>query len=376
MTATLNGLWGPQLRPSTLGKPEANPQSSLSYCFLICENLSSAQLSQRGHSPATPPGPGSGKGAAGPVGPLCSAQSGAQAAEQDSNPGLAAHRPRPSGKVREPQPTLLGGETERCLSPRTGPARTISTKAGRAVQLEAEPGKVTFRARELSPPPERETAWRCRPASPPFWGDSSADPTRAVGGRAPSLLPVRCYGQGGARLPGALGAWRGLTNKKRKEDYELLPLCTVWGPGVTVQGWVSPRWWPTPHSPANAPKPPACCAAASGPKRWPQGCQGGQGVRWGGLVCLSQPREPSVREADESLREARKGLRKEGGRERGGLLGGVSGRRPGSLSDGGSGMEAGGAGRRQAGSAHLRSIHIADVTWFCLRPVGHSGKAG
>ena len=96
----------------------------------------------------------------------------------------------------------------------------------------------------------------------------------------------------------------------------------------------------------------------------------------GGLVCLSQPREPSVREADESLRKAQKGLRKEGGRERGGLLGGVSRRRPGSLSDGGSGMEAGGAGRRQAGRAHLRSIHIADVTWFCLRPVGHSGKAG
>lgn len=199
MTATLNGLWGPQLRPSTLGKPEANPQSSVSLSVRI-----SAQLSQGGHSPATPPGPGSGKGAAGPVGPLCSTQSGAQAAEQDWNPGLAAHRPRPSGKVREPQPTSLGGETERCLSPRTGPARTISTKAGRAVQLEAEPGKVTFRAHELSPPPERETAWRCRPASPPFWGDSSADPTRAVGGRAPGLSarevlwPRRCPSARGA----------------------------------------------------------------------------------------------------------------------------------------------------------------------------------
>lgn len=174
--------------------------------------------------------------------------------------------------------------------------------------------------------------------------------------------------------PGALGAWRGLTSKKSKEDYELPPLCTVWGPGVWVRGRASPRWWPTPHSPANAPKPPACCAAVSGPKRRPRGCQGGRGGR--GLVCMSPPSKPSVREAEESSRKARKGLREEGGRERGGLLGGVSGRRPGSLSDGGSGMEAGGAGRRQAGRAHLRSIHIADVTWFCLRPVGHSGKAG
>lgn len=29
-----------------------------------------------------------------------------------------------------------------------------------------------------------------------------------------------------------------------------------------------------------------------------------------------------------------------------------------------------GAGRRQAGRAHLQSIHIADITRFCLRPSG------
>lgn len=117
--------------------------------------------------------------------------------------------------------------------------------------------------------------------------------------------------------PGALGAWRGLA-KKRKEDYELLPLCNVWGPGVWVQGRTSPRQWPTPHSPANAPQPPACCAAVSGPKGGLGGAREDEGWgRGGGLVCLSQPREPSVREADESLREAQKGLRKEGGREEG-----------------------------------------------------------
>lgn len=60
MTATLNGLWGPQLRPSTLGKPEANPQSSLSYCFLICENLSSAQ--PRGPQPCYTSGAGKREG--------------------------------------------------------------------------------------------------------------------------------------------------------------------------------------------------------------------------------------------------------------------------------------------------------------------------
>ena len=182
MMVLLYRLWGPQLRPSTLGKPGANPQSSLSCCFLICENLSLAQ--PREPQPATPPG--ARKGVARLVGPLCSTRSGAQAAEWDLNMGLATHHPRPSGKktLGEPQPTSLGGETERCFSPRTGPARTIGTKAGRAVGLEAAPGKVTFRARELSPPPEREMAWRYRPASPPFWGDSSADPTRPVGGRA------------------------------------------------------------------------------------------------------------------------------------------------------------------------------------------------
>lgn len=42
----------------------------------------------------------------------------------------------------------------------------------------------------------------------------------------------------------------------------------------------------------------------------------------------------------------------------------MSRRRPGSRSDGCSGTEAGGRAGRQAGSAHLRPIHIADVTWW------------
>lgn len=33
-------------------------------------------------------------------------------------------------------------------------------------------------------------------------------------------------------------------------------------------------------------------------------------------------------------------------------------------------------GKQAAGSAHLRSIHIADVTRSVSAPVGHSGKAG
>ena len=68
-------------------------------------------------------------------------------------------------------------------------------------------------------------------------------------------------------------------------------------------------------------RPPAACLlhCSERPKKAASGVpgrtRGGGGA--GGLVRLSQPREPSVREADESLREAQKGLRKEGGREEG-----------------------------------------------------------
>lgn len=105
-----------------------------------------------------------------------------------------------------------------------------------------------------------------------------------------------------------------------------------------------------------APKPPCLLCCSERPqRRWPQGVPGRTGVRWGsGLPVPAE--EPSVRRRTRSLRGGPEGAEKRKEAERGGLLGGVSGRRPGSLARWGQ-RDGGWRGGQAAGRQCTLAIH-------------------